>query len=168
MFDVHVRSAAHIARTTARFISARAGHPRQSALFGHGFHRRINALTSPTLIPSRDCDCEDCAFDGAYFRIAASWRSSEPDERLVPTTGMGGDEDFGSRMGIKSNRSRRRNRAVDTTVATAPRRAEPTRSPPCRRCGAIDPDRTRYVLRTSRDRSARAEPLPADRAANYR
>ena len=106
MFDARVRSAAHIACATVRLFQR---HWSQPAPLGHGFHRRINALISPTLTRSRDCDCADCAFDGAYFRITASWRSSEPDVPHLPTTRMGGDgvfgSAFGSRVGINTNRA---------------------------------------------------------------
>ncbi len=42
-------------------------------------------------IPSRDVDWEDCDFDGAYLRIAASWRSAEPIEASSPTVELGGE-----------------------------------------------------------------------------
>ena len=70
----------------------------QPAALGHGFQRRISALTSPMWIPSRDIDWEDCDFEGAYFRITASWRSAAPTEVPSLTVELGGSISIGTRM----------------------------------------------------------------------
>jgi hypothetical protein len=49
-------------------------------------------------IPSRDVDWDDCDFDGAYFRIAASWRSADPTGAASPTVELGGSAPFETRV----------------------------------------------------------------------